>query len=248
MQEEKLTQQERRVLKAFSGSDGKTIEDARNSLGEKPSDRQLRNIIRELKKAGHLIDLDEGVRGPHPHRYIPVSDSFGAVIHYPDDIVEKMIDGNYDNLLTTIHEKARNAITAITASSRSRKSASVERICNEKIKPVLKSIYELRGLRGLNVLDTSYFGPTGEIVLPGEYFTGEFNGYLGYEYKPRKRSARDRKGTLRIRHPDSNSEEDWFYPSLEDWKDYLLLIVEGLDNYILAKTIESHRQEPDVQD
>jgi len=245
MQEEKLTQQERRVLKAFSGSDGKTIEDARESLGTKPSDRQLRNIIRELKKAGHLIDLDEGVCGPHPHRYIPVSDSFGAVTHYPDDIVEKMADEDYDNLLTTIHERARNAVTAITASSRSRKPASVEQICNEKIKPVLKSIYELSGL---NVLDTFHFGPMNQIVLPGEYFTGEFNGYLGYEYKPRKRSARDRKGTLRIRHPDSNSEEDWFYPSLEDWKDYLLFIVEELDNYILAKTIESHPQEPDVQD
>ncbi|MEM3049745.1 MAG: hypothetical protein QXT42_03360 [Thermoplasmata archaeon] len=237
MQETKLTKKQERVLNAFSG--GRTIKEARQILRNEPEYRQLRNIMKMLMDADLLIDLDAGKCGAIPHRYIPASDSFGEIVPWEED----SYDFDYEQAFDSICERIQDAITVINASSRSRTPRRIQRICNEKIKPLIQDIYLLRGA---NI----YLEASRPVIVPGEYFTDGWEAYK--EFFPdwrRKKIIRGHKGTIRVRHPESSSEDDWFYPTIEEWKDYLEFMKLDLNCEMrkVVRAIEESAKQRDAQ-
>lgn len=219
-----VTDRDVKVLRKFAG--GKTLKEVQDLKGS-PGPRQLRRILKKLIEAGLLEDLSRGLRGSFSHRYMPVGDSFGTIRARTERTMKK--EGDWREELSSIYTGALSAVTAITASNRSQKSSRIRELCTRDIKPVVRAIHRLRDSGFIGSFET---GPLKKIVLPGEYFTGEYDCWLGNHVGwKRAKFRRGRKGTILVRHPSSTEEGDWFYPTLEERKDYLGFIAYELGKY-----------------
>jgi hypothetical protein len=59
---------------------------------------------------------------------------------------------------------------------------------------------------------------------PGIFFTETYNPTR------RHKSSLEREGTLRVRHPASTSEDEWFKPTLTEWEKYFEAVFDATVN------------------
>ena len=231
---EELSRQDIRVRDKFAG--GKTVDEVVVLARGKPGERQIRRIMAKLLRLGELEDLTPELRGQGAiHRYIPTGDSFGAIRTHSKSQIDATFD--YEKALDLVYEGASEAITAIRASSRNRGPARSRDICNQHIKLVVNDIYQLKGqLEAKRVIDIWH-----KVPFPGEFFTtADYDSYW-----TRRARSKERKGTLRVRHPRSNNNDDWFFPTLEDWERYFADVASILADKHNAHLLAQYKRNQD---
>jgi len=228
--QEKLNRQDVRVRAKYAG--GKTLSEVRTSMKEKLSERQLRRIQAKLIRMGELEDLTPDLRGRGAaHRFIPTGDSFGAIKPHSRSGTNPTFD--YNGALELIYKGTTNAIAAIRASSRNRSQARSRDICSQHIKPVVNDVYQLRATRIVDLYC--------KVLVPGEFFTtADYDSYW-----TRRARSKERKGTLRVRHPRSNNNDDWFFPTLEDWERYFADVASILADKHNAHLLAQYKRNQD---
>lgn len=234
-----LIKNQKRVLEALD--DAPKFSELMAKLKNKPSGRHVRTILGQLEAKGLAYDPEKGKRGRSPHRWYR-NDS--ACENASTQQRPARLAKCHDELTIPIYESASQAITAIRASSRCRERKRIREVCNQHIRPVFDLIRQYYSLE--------HSGP--ERVIPrirlptiAEFLTEPMYDDFGrrIHIKAYKR-GQTRVGTIGVRHPKSSSSQDLFYPTLEEWDQYLNHIVWLLRGEHLAHVYTEFRWTQEV--
>lgn len=231
-----LTKNQIRVHKALEG--GPTFSELMHKLNGKPSRRQVRTILSQLENMGWAKDALRGKRGRIPHRWFPEDGTYvgSRILRRPIRAAE-----NHDELTEPIYQCAKEAVMAIRSSSRCRERSRTREICSQYIKPTHRLITKYNEIehRGPVQIVPSIRLPTIAEFLIEPMYDG--SGKL-IRIK-RSKGARTRSGTIGVRHPKSTSRQDLFYPTIEEWDQYMNHILWLLREEHLYHAVQEHRRE-----
>lgn len=222
------------ILKAIE--DGPTYEELSERIGL--SLRQTKRRVRSLMLQGKVYDAMQNQRGMALKHRIHLRDE-GETVPAPP---KQHIGNSVEALEESIYESAQRAVSAIRASSRCKDRERVRAICNEFVRPAIEYVEEYRGMRVHHL----YMGGDFRVPTIAEFLTEPEPEYLSFMKRHRMKSKRN--GTIRARHPASHHRADSFYPTLEEWDQYLSYLVENLGAKCTRRRIFKYLREEEDAD